>query len=269
MKNKVVLITGGSSGIGLAIGTFLSQKGYTVYGTSRNPEKNKDFSAFKLLELDVCDRQSIVSATAQLQQLEGRIDILINNAGVGITGPIEETPEEEVQKAFDTNLHGPLAMIQAVLPIMRQQGSGLIINITSIAGYMGLPYRAYYSASKGALELMTEALRMELKDFNIQCTSVAPGDFATNIAAGRYHAPVSEQSPYRDAYSNTLRLMDQHVDAGQDPVRVAEKVYRVIQTKRPKVHYRVGSPLQKFSLVLKSILPDKLYERLLINHYKL
>ncbi|MDC6351707.1 SDR family oxidoreductase [Zeaxanthinibacter sp. PT1] len=269
MKNKVVLITGGSSGIGLAIGTFLSGKGYTVYGTSRNPEKNKEFSAFKLLKLDVRDQASITAATAQLLEMEGRIDVLINNAGVGITGPIEETPADEIRKAFDTNLHGPLSMINAVLPIMREQGNGQIINITSIAGYMGLPYRAYYSASKGALELMTEALRMEVKDFNIQCTSLAPGDFATNIAAGRYHAPISERSPYKDAYSNTLKLMDQHVEAGQNPIKVAEKVYQIMQTKRPKVHYRVGSPLQKFSLVLKKLLPDQLYERLLINHYKL
>src|SRR5699024_10319624 len=139
-------------------------------------------------------------------------DILVNNAGVGITGPIEETPENEIEKAFSTNLFGPINVIKAVLPHLRKQGSGHIINITSIAGYMGLPYRGIYSATKAALEITVEALRMETKQFGIKIANVAPGDFATNIAAGRYHAPILDDSPYKKAYGNTLALMDQHVE---------------------------------------------------------
>ena len=196
-------------------------------------------------------------------------EVLINNAGVGITGPIEEIPETEIKNNFETNLFGPINVIKAVLPSMRAQGSGLIINITSIAGYMGLPYRGIYSASKGALELVTEAFRMELKDFNIHMTNVAPGDFATNIASGRYHAPVLESSPYHKPYGNTLKLMDSHVDAGKDPLLMAKAIYKIINTPNPKIHYKVGEFMQKFSVVLKRILPDKVYEKLLLNHYKL
>ncbi len=267
-SSKVVLITGGSSGIGKSIGEFLKSKGFKVYGSSRNPDTFTNFP-FSLVKLDVTQNITINSAIAQIMEKEGRIDILINNAGIGITGPIEETPEEEIKKAFDTNYFGPLNVTKAVLPHMRNQGSGLIINITSIAGYMGLPYRGIYSATKGALELTTEAFRMELRSFNIKMTNVAPGDFATNIAAGRYHAPILKDSPYKKAYKNTLEIMNQHVDEGKDPEVMAKAIYKVIQTPNPKAHYRVGDPLQKFSIVLKRILPDKVYEKMLLKHYKL
>ena len=266
--SKVVLITGGSSGIGKSIGEFLHQKGFVVYGTSRNPEKITN-SIFPLVALDVRDKQSIVNCVAELIQKSGRLDIVINNAGVGITGPIEEIPTEEIRNNFETNLFGPIEVMKAVLPQMRAQKSGLIINITSIAGYMGLPYRGIYSASKGALELITEALRMEVKSFGIQITNVAPGDFATNIAAGRYHAPVVKGSAYELPYGNTLKEMDSHVDSGSNPNEMAEAIFAIIKTEKPKVHYKVGAFMQKFSIVLKRILPDTVYEKMLMNHYKL
>jgi len=159
--------------------------------------------------------------------------------------------------------------MKAVLPQMRSQKSGLIINITSIAGYMGLPYRSIYSASKGALELITEALRMEVKSFGINITNIAPGDFATNIASGRFHAPVIKGSAYELAYGNNLKTMDEHVDSGSNPNEMAEAVFAVIDNPSPKIHYKVGAFMQKFSIVLKRILPDKMYEKMLMNHYKL
>ena len=266
--SKIVLITGGSSGIGKSIGEFLTQKGMVVYGTSRNPERFKG-SEFPLLPMDVKDLNSIWNTVETVIEKEGRLDVLINNAGAGITGPIEEIPEAEIKNNFETNFFGPINVIKSVLPQMRQQQSGLIINITSIAGYMGLPYRGIYSASKGALELITEAFRMELKDFNIQMTNVAPGDFATNIAAGRYHAPLLEDSAYKKPYGNTLNLMNTHVDSGSNPEIMAQAVFKIINTKKPKVHYKVGAFMQKFSIVLKCILPDKVYEKMLMNHYKL
>ncbi len=269
MERKIVLITGGSSGIGKSIGIFLKSKGYVVYGTTRSLNKYPAFNDFNLLELDVRDPKTIKTAIAQLLEKEGRLDVLVNNAGVGITGPIEETPHEEILKAFDTNFHGPIRMIKAVLPQMRKQKDGLIINITSIAGYMGLPYRGIYSATKGALEITTEALRMETKDFGIKMTNLAPGDFATNIASGRYHAPVLENSAYKKPYSNTLKLIDEDVTDGNDPIQVAHMVLKIMNTTNPMVHYKVGSFMQKFSLTLKKLMPDKLYEKLLLNHYKL
>ncbi len=266
--SKVVLITGGSSGIGKSIGEFLNEKGFIVYGTSRSPEKYPD-SKFPIIALDVKDVTTINTAIDIVIEKEGQLDVLINNAGAGITGPIEETPEEEIKNNFETNFFGPINVIKAVLPQMRSQNNGLIINVTSIAGYMGLPYRGVYSASKGALELITEAFRMELKNFNINMTNVAPGDFATNIAAGRYHAPLLEDSPYKESYGNTLDLMNEHVDAGSNPNVMAKAVYKIINTQNPKVHYKVGEFMQKFSIVLKRILPDTLYEKLLMNHYKM
>lgn len=269
MEQRVVLVTGGSSGIGKSIGIYLSSKGFKVYGTTRRVEAHANFTDFELLQLDVGNPESIGAAISELMAREGRLDVLINNAGIGITGPIEETPQAEILKAFDTNFNGPLHMSKAVLPHMRRQEKGLIINITSIAGYMGLPYRGIYSASKGALELVMEAMRMEVKGFGVNITNLAPGDFATNIASGRYHAPILEDSAYKEPYGSTLQMMNEHVDSGQDPMKVARMVYAIINTKKPKVHYKVGQFMQKFSLFLKKILPDKVYEKLLMNHYKL
>ncbi|WP_100615910.1 SDR family oxidoreductase [Confluentibacter citreus] len=266
--SKIVLITGGSSGIGKSIGEFLTESGFIVYGTSRNPQ-NYSESKFPILKLDVKSIETIKKTIQAIIEKEGRIDVLVNNAGAGITGAIEELPEAEIKANFDTNFFGPINVIKAVLPQMRKQHSGLIINITSIAGYMGLPYRGIYSASKGALELITEAFRMELKDFNIKMTNIAPGDFATNIAAGRYHAPLLDNSPYKKPYGDTLDLMNTHVDSGSNPIMMAQAVLRVINTNNPKIHYKVGAFMQKFSIVLKRILPDKVYEKMLMKHYKL
>ncbi|MBT8273789.1 MAG: SDR family oxidoreductase [Bacteroidia bacterium] len=266
--SKVVLVTGGSTGIGKAICEFLSAKGCSVYGTSRNPDNYPDLP-FPLLPLDVTENDSISNCIALLLQKESRIDVLVNNAGSGITGPLEETPEVEMKRNFETNFFGPINLIKSVLPQMRLQNSGLIINVTSIAGYMGLPYRGIYSASKGALNYITEAFRLEIKDFNIKMCNLAPGDFATNIAAGRYHAPIKEDSPYAATYKAVLKDIDTHVDSGSDPVLVAKAVHRLIGIENPKVHYKVGTFMQKFSVLLKAILPSKTYEKLLERHHKL
>ena len=266
--SKVVLITGASSGIGKSIGEFLHHKGYVVYGTSRNPDKIAN-SLFPLIALDVRDVASVNAAVAKVISISKRIDVVINNAGVGITGPLEEIPTSEIKNNFDTNFFGPIEVMKAVLPQMRSQKSGLIINITSIAGYMGLPYRSIYSASKGALELITEALRMEVKPFGIQITNVAPGDFATNIAAGRFHSPLIPGSPYEIPYRNTIKMMDSHVDGGSDPAGMASAIFEIIQNPAPDIHYKIGAFMQKFSIVLKRILPDKVYEKMLMKHFKL
>ena len=138
------------------------------------------------------------------------------------------------------------------------------MNVTSIAGSMGL-----YSATKGALELITEATSMEVKEFGIKVVNVAPGDFATNIAAGRYHTPVFENSAYKETYQANLDLMDAHVDGGMNPVEMAKTVYKIINSGNPKIHYKVGGFMEKFSIVLKRILSDRMYEKILMNHYKL
>ena len=270
MQTKsVVLITGGSSGLGKATGDYLTQAGYKVYGTTRNPKAHEGRSSFPLLKMDVQSEDSVREAVDRLLEEEGRIDVLINNAGVGITGPLEETPHEQALNAMETNFHGPLRVMTAVLPHMREQGSGFILNITSIAGYMGLPYRGIYSASKSALEMAVEAYRMEVRGFGIRMSTLAPGDYATNIAAGRYHSPLKEDSAYMEDYCRSLELMNAHVKEGKDPIQVARKVARILSKSKPRVRYSVGSPMQRFSLLLKRLLPDTWFERLLRNHYKL
>lgn len=266
--SKVIFITGASSGLGKAMATYLVSKNYTVYGTSRNPENVKD-ADFPLIKMDVTDEESIRNGVSELLSKTNRIDVLINNAGIGITGSLEEIPISEMEKSFSTNFYGPILVARAVLPTMRAQKSGLIINITSIAGYMGLPYRGIYSATKAALEIAMEAMRIELTPFNIKMTNVAPGDFATNISERRYHAPVFEDSPYKQHYQMSLDLMNEHVYSGENPMKLAEKIYTIVNTENPKVHYKVGSFTQKFSILLKKILPDRTYEKMLKKHFKL
>jgi short-subunit dehydrogenase len=266
--SKVILVTGASSGIGKSIAIFLSEKGYKVFGTSRKPKNVENFS-FEIIALDVLKMETIEKAVAYIIKKEGRLDVLINNAGMGITGPIEDTPTDEMRAVFNTNFFGAIDVMKAVLPQMRAQKSGLILNVTSIAGYMGLPFRGLYSATKGALELVTEAVSMEVKSLGIIAVNVAPGDFATNIAAGRYHTPVYENSAYKENYQTNLNLMDAHVSGGMDPLEMAKKVYKIINTENPKIHYKVGGFMEKFSVVLKRVLPDKWYQKIVMNHYKL
>ena len=265
--NKVVFITGASSGIGKATAEYLSDKGYIVYGTSRNPKQIDQ--SFLMVAMELNNVKSIDNAIQYVLEKEGRIDVLINNAGTGITGPIEETPSEEIHKSFETNFFGVIEVMKAVLPQMRKQKSGLIINVTSIAGYMGLPFRGIYSATKSALERITESIRMEVKKFGIEITNLAPGDFATNIASGRYHTPVFENSPYKKVYQKNLDLMDAHVDSGSNPIQIAKKIHKIIECPNPKIHYKVGTFIEEISIILKQILPNKIYEYMIMKYYNM
>lgn len=267
-KGKVVLITGASRGLGLAIAEHCLAKGMCVYGTSRNPGRFSDCS-FNLLQMEVTDSSSVKLAVAQVLDLEGKIDVLVNNAGVGITGPIEEIDLDEVQHHFDVNYRGPLRLIQSVLPSMRQQESGMIINITSVAGTMGLPFRAVYSAAKSALLLSAEALRMELRPFGIKVTNLVPGDINTDMAAGRYHAPVIQNSPYEKLYKKLLNSINQDVNTGSSPEVIARRVYKIMCKSNPKLYYTAGPSFQQFAVLLKRVLPSRLFERLMISFQKL
>jgi short-subunit dehydrogenase len=266
---KIILITGASSGLGKATAEYLARKNYKVFGTSRNPENYPNNDTFELLPFDLNQPKTSKLLVKKVMKKYKRIDVLINNAGAGITGAIEETDIAAMESNFKTNLFGPLVLIQEVLPIMRSQKSGLIINITSIGGYMGLPFRGIYSSSKGALGTVTEALRMEVKRFGIDVVTLAPGDYATDIAARRHCTQLKESSPYYDIYKFSLGTIDQHVDSGGDPQDLAKMVFKIIKTKKRQVHYTSGSFLQKISITLKKILPDTIYEKLIMNHYKL
>lgn len=262
------MITGASSGLGKATASHLADLGYVVYGTCRNPNQYETPPNYKLISLDLNQPTSIQSAVEELLVEEGRIDVLINNAGSGIIGPMEELEIDALRANFETNCYGPLLLIQKVLPVMRRQKEGFVVSVTSIGCAMGLPFRGAYSASKGALSLLTESLRMEVKPFGIKMCTVAPGDFVSDIASRRYYAPQKEQSPYEAIYKRNLATIDDHVSSGIQPEVIAHKIARILPQKNPKVHYRVGAPLQKFSVVLKGILPSRFFEKLLLLFFK-
>jgi short-subunit dehydrogenase len=247
---------------------ILANLGYVVYGTCRNPNQYETPPNYKLISLDLNKPTSIQNAVEELLGEEGRIDVLINNAGSGIIGPMEELEIDALRANFETNCYGPLLLMQKVLPVMRKQKEGFVVTITSIGCAMGLPFRGAYSASKGALSLLTESLRMEVKSFGIKMCTVAPGDFVSDIASRRYYAPQKEQSPYEAIYKRNLATIDAHVSSGIQPEVIAHKIARILTQKNPKVHYRVGAPLQKFSVVLKGILPSRLFEKLLLLFFK-
>jgi NAD(P)-dependent dehydrogenase (short-subunit alcohol dehydrogenase family) len=268
--NKVVLVTGGSSGIGLSICLYLHSKGCKVYGTSRNPEKYKDQFPFPFIALDVLNANSAQTAIQQLIQLEGRIDVLVNNAGIGMLGAIEDSLVDEAHEVFNTNVYGILRTVQAVLPTMRQQKAGLIINVSSIAGYMGLPYRGIYSASKASVHMITEALRMELVPYNIQACVVDPGDFATNINENRKVASPSKQgSVYQSEIERIENMINAEVAHAGNAEAVGVCIYKIMHTKMPKINYLVGKPMQKLSIMVRRLIPQTWFESIILNHYKM
>ena len=263
---QVVFITGVSSGFGKRIAVLLASKGYSVYGTSRK-EIETDH-AVTILKADVTDAASIKIAIEQVVKKEGRIDVLINNAGMGISGAIEEFSLEDVKLQMGTNVMGVVNTVQAVLPIMRRQGNGLIINISSIGGLMGLPFQGFYSASKYAVEGLSEALRMEVKQFNIKIVVIEPGDFATNFTANRkIVANGITNSAYKEQFSKTLAIIEKDEKGGFPPEFLAKKLVKIIEKKNPCHRYVISSFEQKLAVCLKAVLPDALFFKILASHY--
>lgn len=265
---QTILVTGASSGLGKSVASFLVQQGHNVLGTSRFPENYSDLP-YPLLALDVNSAASIHTFFEVLNKVFPQIDVLVNNAGVGITGAVEEVNLDALRNHFDTNFFGPLAMVQKILPLMRKAKKGKIINVTSIGASMGLPFRGGYSASKGALQIISEALRMEVAQFGIEVCTLAPGDYATDIASRRYYEPNKENSPYAKLYQESLDTMNDHVADGNDPIEIAHAVARLVNRHKLKPHYVVGPFMQRLSLILKALLSQKTFERLLKNHYNL
>ncbi len=268
MPRKKVLITGVSSGMGKAVAFALHEKGYEVFGTSRNPEKWKDFP-FPVLPLDLADSHSIRQFQGELKKHTPSLDILINNAGRGFIGPVEETSEEEMKTLFETNFFGPVKLIQKLLPLLRKSGSGMIINISSVAGFLGLPYRSFYSASKAALMMLSESLRYELHGSGIRVVDVAPGDFATEISKGRIYVENRPGSPYYETYQRILKDIDKEVSKGLPPEAMAKLILKIIQKNNPKPQYIIGPFEQKILPLVKALIPGKWFEKIILKNYKL
>ena len=266
---QVVLIAGASSGIGKVCGEYLAGKGMTVYGASRSLQPGNG-TAFSALQMDVTDDNSVRQCVQHIKDREGRLDVVINCAGYGVAGAVEETSPEEAMAQFDTNFFGTHRVCRAVLPTMREQRSGIIINVSSLAGLLAVPFQAFYSASKFAMEGMTEALRMEVRPFGIRVVLIEPGDFKTDFPANRKNSADSQQSDvYRKSLERCVGVMKEEEEKGKVPYPVARLVERIIATPSPRLRYTVGPFEERLGPKLKSVLPYRLYELLFMKHYKL
>ena len=267
---KVVLISGASTGFGRSISKLLSSNGFKVYGTSRNPKKYSNFEGLELLKYDLTTFKDSKKLIEKVLSIEGKIDVLINNAGSGFAAPIEEMSIKDAKHLFDTNFFGHIDLIQAALPSMRNNKRGLIVNITSIAGYNNIPFGSIYCASKYSMECLGASLNMELKDFGIRVVNIAPGDYKTEIFDKRIKLELNTNSPYYDKYKKFTEISKYNMDtASRDPIEVAKLTLKIIKSKNPRIHYKVGHFLQKFSISLKKILSEKLYQKLMMDHYKI
>ncbi|GAA4323442.1 SDR family oxidoreductase [Flaviaesturariibacter amylovorans] len=264
---QVVIVTGASSGLGEQIATHLAAKGHIVYGTARSLGGQE--RPFRTLSMDVGSPESIAAAVAQVLAAEGRIDVLVNNAGLGIAGPVETLSIDDCARVLDTNVLGALRAVQAVLPAMRKQGSGKIINISSIGSEIGLPYRGMYSASKAALDRLTEALRTELAPFGVQACVVQPGGVRTDINANRLRSELPAGNPYKETFETTYALINESVDGGLDPKVFGTLLEQLLEAPVLRRVYRLGKPLEKFSVLLKRLLPSGAYDRMIRNHYRI
>lgn len=255
---KVVLVTGASSGIGLACADLLEAGGYKVYRASRSSAQR----------LDVCDDESVRQCVALIVEREGRIDAVVNNAGMAIAGAIENTSLEEAQRQFEVNFFGVMRVCRAVLPVMRAQRSGHIVNVGSIGGLIAIPYQGLYSASKFALEGFTEALRLEVKQFGIRVVLIEPGDHRTGLTASRHETQQSaNDSVYGGRFRTAVDRMAADEQNGPGPAAVAKLVGRVIATENPRLRYTAGPLVQRGALWLKRLGPYALIEKAMTVYY--
>jgi NAD(P)-dependent dehydrogenase (short-subunit alcohol dehydrogenase family) len=279
MNKKIAIITGASSGFGLLTTLELAKKDYFVIATMRNLEKQVDLISqatkldlqqnIKVQQLDVTDQSSIHNFQLFLNEIN-RIDILINNAGYANGGFIEEIPVEEYRKQFETNLFGAISITQLVLPYMRKQKSGKIINISSISGQVGFPGLSPYVSSKYALEGWSESLRLEVKPFGIDVALLEPGSYNTNIwEVGKQLA--ENQSDTTSPYKEYMDKIQKHINNGNDtlgnPMDVANKIVEIAEARRTTLRYPIGKGV-KFMIFAKKVLPWRLWEFLVLRSFK-
>ncbi|MBJ8005200.1 SDR family oxidoreductase [Bacillus cereus] len=279
MNKKIAVITGASSGFGLLTTLELAKKNYLVIATMRNLEKQVDLISqatklnlqqnIKVQQLDVTDQSSIHNFQLFLKDMN-RVDLLINNAGYATGGFVEEIPVEEYRKQFKTNLFGAISITQLVLPYMRKQKSGKIINISSISGQVGFPGLSPYVSSKYALEGWSESLRLEVKPFGIDVALLEPGSYNTNIwEVGKQLA--ENQSDTTSPYKEYMDKIQKHINNGNDtlgnPMDVANKIVEIAEARRTTLRYPIGKGV-KFMIFAKKVLPWRLWEFLVLRSFK-
>lgn len=279
MNKKIAVITGASSGFGLLTTLELAKKGYLVIATMRNLEKQANLLSqatklnlqqnIKVQQLDVTDQSSIHNFQLFLKEIN-RVDLLINNAGYATGGFVEEIPVEEYRKQFETNLFGAISITQLVLPYMRKQKGGKIINISSISGQVGFPGLSPYVSSKYALEGWSESLRLEVKPFGVDVALIEPGSYNTNIwEVGKQLA--KNQYDTTSPYNEYMDKIQKHINNGSNtfgnPIDVANKIVKIAESKRTNLRYPIGKGV-KFMIFAKKILPWRLWEFLVLRSFK-
>lgn len=263
----VILITGITSGFGRAMAAQLNSEGHKVYGTFRRD--TEQISGVTYLKADVRDADEVKSVVDIVIKAEGRIDVFINNAGMGIGGPLEFTSIDDAAMQMDINFMGMVRFLNSVVPVMREQRHGHILCFSSIGGLTGLPYQGMYSASKYAIEGYCEALRLEVRQFGIKVTVINPGDFFTGFTAARTkNLPAEAQAAY-PGYSASMASIESDERSGLQPEYLARRISRIVRKRHPRNRYIIATLVQKASVLLKVLLPAKWYDRIIASYYKL
>jgi NAD(P)-dependent dehydrogenase (short-subunit alcohol dehydrogenase family) len=262
---RVMLVTGASSGIGLCCAAFLTERGYRVYGASRSATTAPGATP---LALDVTNDASVAQAIETILAREGRLDALVNNAGFGIAGAIEDTSIEEAVAQFEVNFFGVFRMCRAALPVMRRQGSGYIVNIGSIGGLIAIPYQGLYSASKFAVEGLSEALRLEAGPFGVHVVLIEPGDHRTPFTQNRRSAEASgRDSAYRERFEHAVGRMAADEQGGPNPDATARLLHSILNNPRPRLRYTTGPGAQRAAVWLKRAMPYAVIEKMMQAYY--
>src|SRR6476620_6289038 len=255
-KQKVAVVTGCSSGIGHEISLILARNGFTTYATMRNLQKGSDLKSIAedeklplhFAQLDVTDENSVKKAIQTVYDEAGRIDILVNNAGYGLTGAFEDLSLDEIKTQYETNVFGLIRTTQAVLPIMRKQRSGLIVNISSGAGRFGFPTGSAYVSTKFAVEGLTESMSYEVESFGIKVILIEPGMIKTNFFNSSVMAKKSQDpnSPYAPLMTGMKNSIDKVMENASTPQYVAEVVFDAVTNENPKLRYLAGKDVEQW-----------------------
>jgi len=268
VKPKVVLITGASSGIGQACARHLARRGYQVFGTSRRPQPGAE-EPFEMIPMDVTDEDSVRQGVATVLARAGRLDAVVNNAGFGFGGALEDTSIEEARELFETNFFGMLRVCRAVLPHLRERRAGTIVNVSSLAGLIAQPFVGLYCATKFAMEGASEALRMEVRPLGIHVVLIEPGDTRTAFTANRRRTQASQAaSPYVDNMQRALAVIEHDEQTGASPEAVARLLERILRSRSPRLRYPVASTFQRFAAVARKVMPGGLFEQALRQYYR-
>lgn len=258
-QQRVVLVTGASSGAGQATARLLAEQGHRVFGTSRSPVTSGEGQGVTMVALDVRSDESVAACVSAVAGSAGRLDILVNNAGYEQAGALEELSLDEAKAQFETNFFGVVRMVTAVLPLMRRQKGGQIINVSSLSGLAPIPFMGMYSASKFAVDGYTEALRLEVKPLNIRVSQIEPGFLRTPMMNRRQTArnPIADYDPWRQRAYEAIR---EYEEKGPGPELVANAVLKIARSRTPRLRYIVGRQAVTITR-LRRFLPEAAFER--------